>query len=275
MRKFIILLLFTPFLMMGQIFKSPNQQFVEQAIKDGIFIIKQTYQLEDTTTQQRFGRYGNEEFGAFSSLAIRTTDGYIVDSMLLSPWNSDNNYSRYRDSHRPVMARSFSKEFGDSIMSQIIYSVDSLNIGQSRLVKLCPQDSVFTGFSNKRYNQSIEGWVVWLSNDSTLNEYNGSKNPEFTIFKRTIDFQPDSVSYKIDTPNISKQVWGGIFVVPEQTEIGQITFFLGGVIVKDDESNDWVIITPIQSTTMILPRPEDELTPLNRQPAENKKKKRK
>ena len=275
MRKLIIILLFTPFLMMGQIFKSPNQQFVEQAIKDGIFIIKQTYQLEDTTTQQRFGRYGNEEFGSFSSLAIRTKDGYIVDSRLLSPWDSDNNYSRYRASHKPVIARSFSKELEDSIMSPIKFSTDSLNGNQSRLAKLCPQDSLFTGFNDKRYNQTTEGWVVWLSNDSTLNDYNGSKNPELTIFKRTIDFQQDSVSYKIDTPNTSKQIWGGIFVVPEQTEIGQITFYLGGVIVKDVVTNEWIIVTPTQSATVILSRPEDELTPLNQQPVDNKKKKRK
>lgn len=274
MRKLIIIILFTPFLMMGQIFKSPNQQFVEQAVKNGIFVIKQTYQLEDTTTHQRFGRYGNEEFGAFSTLAIRTNVGYIVDSRLLTPWDSDSNYARYRDSHSPVIANSYYMELTDSVMSPITFSADSLNIGQHRLAKLCPKDSALVGFSNKLYNHTTEGWVIWVSNDSTLNAHIGKKSPEMTIFKRTIDFQPDSVTYKIDAPNTSNQIWGGIFVVPEQTEIGQITFFLGGVIVKDKENSEWVIVAPIQQTVRILERPEEELTPLNRQPAENKKKKK-
>ena len=271
MRKFIILLVFTPFIMMGQIFKSPNQQFVEQAIRNGIFLIKQTYQLEDTTTLQRFGRYGNDEFGSYSSLAIRTSDGFIVDSQLLSPWETDSNFTRYRASHRPVLARSYSMEFGDSIMSPMTLFTDSLNIEQSRLVKLCPEDSSFVGFENKRYNSPTEGWIVWLSNDSTINEFKGHKIPEFTIFKRTIDFQQDSVSYKIDAPNTSKKLWGGIFVVPEQTEIGQITFFLGGVIVKDIESGEWAVVSPIHRATVDVMRPEDELTPLNQQPVDKKK----
>jgi len=274
MRKFIILLIFTPFLMMGQIFKSSNQQFVEQAIKNGIFVIRQTYQLEDTTTQQRFGRYGNEEFGAYSSLAIRTSDGFIVDSQLLSPWETDSNFSRYRTSHRPIIARAYSMELGDSIMSPITFSTDSLNFGHLRLAKLCPQDSSFVGFDNKRYKSPTEGWVVWLSNDSTINESIGHKKPVFTIFKRTVGFHPDTLTYKIDTPNISKQLWGGIFVVPEQTEIGQITFFLGGVIVRDIESNEWILVAPIGQTTTVLTRPEDELTPLSQQPTDNNKRKK-
>ena len=275
MRKIIILLIFTPFLMMGQIFKSSNQQFVEQAIKDGIFVIRQTYQLEDTTTQQRFGRYGNEEFGAYSSLAIRTSDGIIADSQLVSPWETDSNFSRYRTSHKPVIAQAYSKELDDSIMSPITFSIDSLNLGQLRLAKLCPQDSSFVGFDIKKYKSPMEGWVVWLSNDSTISESIGLKKPDFTIFKRTVEFHPDTVSYKIDTPNISKQLWGGIFVVPEQTEIGQITFFLGGVIVREIDSNEWILVTPVGQTTTVLARQEDELTPLRQQPVDKKKKNKK
>lgn len=258
-----------------EIVKSQGQLLVEQAIDKGLCIVRQSYQLEDTITRKRFGRYGKDEFGAYSSLAIRTSDGYIVDSQLLSPWETDSNFSRYRTSHKPVIAQAYSKELGDSIMSPITFSTDSLNFGQLRLTKLCPQDSSFVGFDNKRYISPTEGWVVWLSNDSTISESIGLKKPDFTIFKRTVEFNPDTVSYKIDTPNISKQLWGGIFVVPEQTEIGQITFFLGGVIVREIESNEWILVTPVGQTTTVLARPEEELTPLRQQPVDKKKKNKK
>lgn len=274
MRKLIMILLFTPFIMMGQIFKSQNQQFVEQAIKDGIFVIRQTYQLEDTTTNQRFGRYGNEEFGFAASLAIRTTDGYVVDSNILFPWDTDSNFSRYRDSHRPVLASSYSMEFGDSIMTQISFTLDSVNSNQRKLSILCPTDYSSVGFDSKRYNGSTEGWVVWISNDSIISKYDGQKNPELTIFKRTIEFKADSVLYPIDTPNTTKEIWGGIFVVPEQTGIGQITFHLGGVIVKDVESNEWAVVPVIKQSASTSLRPEDELTPLNEAVANKKKTKK-
>lgn len=271
MRKFLILFIFTPFFIMGQIFKSANQQFVEQAVKNGIFIIKQTYQLEDTTTQQRFGRYGNDDFGAFTSLAIRTSDGYLVDSCLLYPWTTDSNYSRYRSSHKPVLASSYSMDFGDSIMSPISFVPDSLNYHRYRLTKLNPQDSSYLGFENRIYKKPTEGWAVWLSSDSILNEFKGHKKPELTIYKRTIDFHPDSLFCKIDAPNTSNRLWGGIFVVPQQTAIGQLTFFLGGVFVKDFESEEWIVVSPICQTTANGLRPADELTPLKPAANDNKK----
>lgn len=262
MKKSIILALFTPLMMMGQMFKSPNQQFVEQAIKGGIFIIRQTYQLEDTVTKQRFGRYGNDEFGAATYLSIRTTDGYIIDTNVLSPWETDNNFSRYRNSHKPVLSRSYSMEIGDSVMKLFSFSLDSINFKHRKLSLLCPADSS-SGFCCKSYKRPTEGWVVWLSNDSTINEYRGLKAPELTIYRRTVEFHPDSITYAIDAPNTTNKIWGGIFVVPEQVEIGLITFYLGGAIVKDVALNKWVIVPLTKQCDYSFTRPEDELTPLN------------
>jgi len=257
------------------IVKSQGQTLVEAAIHKGIYVIKQSYQLEDTVTHQRFGRYGKEEFGSTASLAIRTMGGIIVDSKILVPWEQDKNFTKYKDTHKPVLSRSMSIEFGDSVKSPVNLRIDSLH-SYGPVTYIGSTDTILRGLKTKPYVQSTEGWVVWIANDSIIDKYNGIENPEFIIFKQAIDFAPDSISIKIDVPNTTKEVWGGIFVVPEQTEIGQITFFLGGVIVKDAESKGWVVIPPLPQATSILSEPKDELTPLNESiQGEEKNKKKK
>ncbi len=255
--------------------KSPNQQFVEQAIRDGLFVVKQTYQLEDTTTNQRFGRYGNEEFGMDASLAIRLKDGYIVNSNLLTPWMQDANFERYRGTHRPILSRSVSIELRDSTLSPFNLSVDSLRMVDNRLSLISSTDTLISGFGIKTYKHPVEGWFVWVANDSTVNEYSGRKKPELTIFKRTVEFMSDSVSYEVEAPNITNNVWGGIFIVPEQTEIGQITFYLSGVLLKGMGDNRWNLVVPLIEDRLIIPHNADnELTPLTSVSSKKKKNKK-
>lgn len=275
MKRYLLIFILTPFIAMGQMFKSPNQQFVEQAIKDGMFIIKQSYQLEDTVTKQRFGRYGNEDFGSYASLAIRTNEGIVVDKVLSAPWTVDSNFSRYRDTHRPLLSKTIAVEFGDSIPSQLSISNDSIQSINSKLSLVCDTDSTLVGFELKKYSMPTEGWIVWVSNDSTMNEYSGRKNPDLTIYKKNVEFNADSISYVVEAPNTSKKVWGGIFIVPEQTNIGQITFFLGGIVNQNSNDDTWVI-TPVEIIQSLseVNSSSEELTPLT-EPVQKKKKNKK
>lgn len=256
--------------------KTPNQQLVEQAIRTGLFVMKQAYQLEDTVTHQRFGRYGNADFGVGASLAIRTTDGYIISSALLTPWLQDANFERYKNTHRPILSHAAAIEFGDSTVNPINISVDSLCMADNRLSLITSADSLASGFEIKSYSYPVEGWCVWVSDDSTATECSGREQPELTIFKQTIEFASDSVSYEVEAPNTDKDVWGGIFIVPEQTAIGQITFYLGGVFIKQAENDKWNLVIPILENNLTEPRDTaDELTPLTTAQSNNKDNKRK
>ena len=72
----------------------------------------------------------------------------------------------------------------------------------------------------------------------------------------------DRLVVNIKAPSTEKEVWGGIFVTPVQTSVGQITFLLSGII--QYKGNDiWSVISPfmkeaITPTTEIL----DDLTPI-------------
>lgn len=274
MRKALILLIFVPLSVMGQIFKSSNQQFVEQAIKGAMFVLKQAYQLEDSVSGQRFGRYGNDVFGTTSVLAIRTSDGIMYDNEILKPWSHDENFERYRRTHVPILTKSSRIEFGDSVWAEIEMPLDSIDASPYRLSLLNEIRGSSDGLTIKQFNKPIEGWIVWLSNDSVISKYEGHSMPELTIYKKSIAFTPDSISYGIEQPQTNKKIWGGIFVVPEQTSIGVIQFNLAGILLKSNEDDGWELLKPQYSRGAgIESKQHDELTPLD--PGSNKKKNKK
>ncbi len=274
MKKILIVLIFVPLTVMGQIFKSTNQQFVEQAIKGSMFVIKQAYQLEDSVSGQRFGRYGNDVFGTSSTLAVRIQDGIVCDSEVFRPWSVDENYSRYQNTHIPVLSQTSRMELGDSIWNVLKLPIDSITI-KNRLYAINDSVNFSDGLIIKQYDKPIEGWVVWLSNDSIIAKYEGQNMPEFTIYKKTFDFTPDSISYKIDRPQSNKNVWGGIFVVPQQTSIGIIQFDLAGVLIKSAENDNWELQKPILRREKDRnENHHDELTPLISTPTKKKNKKK-
>lgn len=255
------------------LFMSDNQKLVEQAIKGGLFIVRQTYQLEDTTTHQRFGRYGNPAFGQATSLAVRSADGCIIASAVLSPWESDDNFARYRDSHRPILSRAYSMELGDTAKTPISITTDTI-VSLLRGLSIM-QDTISGGFESRYYQDPTDGWTVWVSGDSTINDYQGLQEPTLTIIRRSIEFGPDSVSYAVAPPQVQRKIWGGIFVVPEQTEIGQITFYLGGVMIMDKATGSWVVIPMKMQEVTRASVGENELTPLSEPVVGKKKKNRK
>lgn len=256
-------------------YMSANQQFVEQALKGSLFVIKQAYQLEDSVSGQRFGRYGNDVFGTSSKLAVRIQDGFVCDYEIFRPWSHDENYSRYQNTHIPVLSQTSRIELGDSIWNVLKLPIDSITV-ENRLYAINDSVNFSDGLIVKQYNKPVEGWVIWLSNDSIIDKYEGRNMPEFTIYKKTIDFAPDSISYAIERPQSNKNVWGGIFVVPQQTSIGVLQFHLAGVLLKSAENDNWELLKPI------LRREEDlngnhrnELTPLTPTPTKKKNKKKK
>ncbi len=262
-------------IMTAQLFMSSSQQFVEQAVKDGMYVVRQEYQLEDTVTGQRFGRYGNEEFGSFASLVIRTSVGDFFESGIFAPWERDANYDRYRSTHKPLLSRCVMTEIGDTVISTVELSVDRIHPVDSVFSFISQREANTRGFVTKSYNRKTDGWIVWLSGDSTLDKTRNTLMPEFLIYKKSIDFDVDSLgTITVDMPQTPRKLWGGIFVVPECTAIGRLDFVLGGIIVK--ESGLWILARPFDdirnSDLDTLP---DELTPSDDRRASKKKSKKK
>lgn len=250
---------------------SPNQQLVEDAIKNGIIVICQSYQLEDTTTHQRYGRYGNKEFGKSYSIGVKVNGGIAVTNKTTKPWEYDNNYSRYRDSHKPILYQTTVKELSDSSFTQINIGIDS--IGSSHSISIISDTVSYNGhgFQYRKHEGKTDGWIVWITSPVDIQGCDSSRTVEHIIYRKNIEYHPDSLSYTIDVPQSTKKIWGGIFVVPQQTQIGELTFNLGGIIVETSPSS-WQMF-PIENTLYQVDnvtKPTDELTPtLSQSPKES------
>lgn len=259
--------------MMAQIFMSSNQQLVEEAIKNGIVVIRQSYQLEDSVSHQRFGRYGNEEFGKTYSLGVKVEGGILLENKAIRPWNYDENFVRYQDSHRPVNIKTEVKELKDSVFSNAKLNVDSV-VSNDPIANI-PDSLTFSGkgFEVFSYSKPTDGWIIWITSSDEIHHCDSVVVQSPLIYKKKIEFNPDSISYSIELPQTPNKVWGGIFVVPEQTEIGQLTFKLAGVMVEE-VSGEWNLY-PVKAEPIaaVSPNIGDELTPSLNSPTENKKKK--
>lgn len=250
---------------------SPNQQLIEDAIKNGIIVICQSYQLEDTTTHQRYGRYGNKEFGKSYSIGVKVNGGIAVTNKTMKPWEYDNNYSRYRDSHKPIRYQTKVKELSDSSFSQINLDIDS--IGTFHGISIIPDTISYNGhgFQYHKHEGKTDGWIVWITAPVDIQDCDSLRIVEHIIYRKNIEYHPDSLSYTIDVPQSTKKIWGGIFVVPQQTQIGELIFNLGGIIVETSPSS-WQMF-PIDDTVYQVDnvtKPMDELTPtLSQSPKES------
>ena len=60
--------------------------------------------------------------------------------------------------------------------------------------------------------------------------------------RKNVDVPEGGASLSIDKPEIQEPVYGGIYVTPRQTSIGQITFRLTGIVVPDGDG--WIMEFP-------------------------------
>ena len=76
-------------------------------------------------------------------------------------------------------------------------------------------------------------------------EYTDPFRPDsvrFMSIRKNVDVPEGGASLSIDKPEIQEPVYGGIYVTPRQTSIGQITFRLTGIVVPDGDG--WIMEFP-------------------------------
>lgn len=236
--------------------RTNNQQLIDEALSGSFVKLNQSYELCDTVKDEHFGRNGEDNFNIIPFVGINTANGLVFPSAILKPWTYDRDFDEYKGQYKPVTTAS---------------KLSVLNTDKD--LGLSGQDQVATGKSITKFlcvlNDSIQsrggiavdsvpgqknGWLIWLSSNANLEE---SDSVRFTSIKKGIEVPIDGGYLHIDKPEISETVYGGVFVTPVQTSIGQLTFTLTGVMVLDEEG--WVIDFPF----IQKPKESKNLTPIN------------
>ena len=238
---------------------SGNQKFVEDAVKDGLFIVNQKYCLVDDSLRH-FGSDNRDYFGQTISLGVKANDGYIVDLRASAPQKFDPNFNAYADRYTARIKKTEYCMIGDTLFKPLSYSETETDTLVAERI-FYQKNNVFEnkGFMVDNANGDKSGWLVWVLSDD--------KEYSLQIVRGNLKFIASSTEYSIEkviTPE-NKTIVGGVFVVPQNTAIGQVTFKLAGVIGKNAEQ--WFVVRIPGNTG--LSSVAADLTPLNEVPSEH------
>jgi len=249
-----------------------NQQLIEDAVKDGIFIVRRCYQLQDTTaaTPTYFGWQNQNWFGKTYSLGIKVKEGYYLFDQAVRPWVYDRKYAPYADSadFAPILSASEYRMLEDTSFQALPYRDLPVKEISTHRVYLAQDTASFhqKGFSVDDSYGVKKGWLAWLVTDKPLEEEN-RQTPTFLIYRTELTFEQEKEHYEIRDPVTNKHVLGGFYFLPEITEIGQINFILTGALHR--ENGKWQVVRMKNPTTANAVQPRtvvDGLTPINNEP---------
>ena len=164
---------------------SPNQQLVENAVKEGILLVKQEYQLLDTVTNTKYGRNHQEMFGIVYSMALKAEKRYIVTDEFLHPWRFDKQYADLQNNeYKPIISKTQIKVISDSTLQTLVYN--SANFSSIKDSVLYSLDSI--GHSNGGFSTDTsfageqDGWLVWVTYKDKLTD----STPFSLVFSKRI-----------------------------------------------------------------------------------------
>ncbi len=230
------------------LFNSSSQQFVEQAVKDGIVLLRQDYQLLDTLSNTRYGWNHQEVFNSIYSVGFKVEGGYVVNERFVRPWNFDQRYRELRDTtYVPVISRTRSKSMADTVYTDVKYNPDyKRSIRDSLIYRV---DSLTHERRGLRIDSSLgekEGWLIWVTSaDSLLQE-----NTQLSVvtYKHQITIEENKKEYALPKPATSKNIVTGILVVPNNTQIGVLDFQIIGYAYQ--RGDDWYVIRDVDIATI-------------------------
>lgn len=209
-------------------FNSPNQQLVEQAVRNGVVLLRQDYQLLDTVTNERYGWNHRDMFNSVYSVGIKVGDGYVVSDRFMRPWSYDGRYLDLTGvTYVPVVSKTMGRIITDTVMTEIKYGVsDVCPLEDSLAYRIDCEDSELEGFTVNSSAGAKDGWLVWVvAEDSTLSD---SSDLSLVTYRYSMTLDDDTLSYRLPEPVASDYIVGGFYVVPQNTSVGKLDFKLVG-----------------------------------------------
>lgn len=236
--------------------RTNNQQLIDEALAGAFVKINQSYELCDTVKDEHFGRDGKDYFSIIPFIGIETEQGLVFPSATLVPWSYDNDFEEYQGQYKPLITDTKISVLNNR-KEHITRDVSHPFLGKDvskHLRIFCDSTQSIKGLNVDTVPGVKNGWLIWLSSNANLAE---TDSVRFTSIKKDIEVPTAGGYLHIDKPEISETVYGGIYVTPVQSSIGQLTFILTGVMVLDEDS--WVLDFPFIKE----PKENKTLTPIN------------
>lgn len=248
---------------LGGFVRSANQQFIEEAIRESVMLMRQEYQLEDTVTMQRYTWNAEAQFGYAEAFAVRTQKGYITHRDLVEPWQQDSHYTPYRGTQlRPIYSRTAIRTVKDSLWRE----AGTIAPLKREMLDKSPWDHVTDtlfqaqGLKVEPLSGEQQGWLVWLTTSNRADS--ATAKLSLVTYRQTLTLEEGAGRCELPAPSTNEQVLGGLYLVPRYDGCGTITFLLQGIAVEEERG--WILLIPREEPTSeaATQLPEGELTPV-------------
>ena len=221
--------------------RTNNQQLIDLALSGAFVKLNQSYELCDTTNNEHFGRDGKDYFSIIPFIGVNTEQGIVFPSAIQTPWTYDKDFDKYKDKFKPLATKS-SLSLLNADAKDLIYKTDIPIEGKeisNHLIAL--SDTVYhdNGLKIDSIPGKKNGWVIWISSNKELIHNDSIK---FTSINKEIEVAADGESILIEDPEIAETVYGGLYVTPTQSSIGELTFYVTGLLTPNDEG--WILDFP-------------------------------
>jgi len=272
MRRLLIVIVgnfFISFLYGQLMFTAQNQLLIEEAIKDGFFVIRRCYQLQDTAekTPTYFGWNNLPYFGETYTIGIKIPEGYYFTDKAFRPWMYDGKFADYAGSSRyvPVLSAGSYRLPEDTVYQVFPDSGIVIKEMSTHRVYVAQDTALFgqKGFSVDYTDGVKKGWLVWVVSDKPLEEQ-PNQSLSYLIYRTELTFEPERDWYEIRDPATSQHIVGGFYLLPQVTAIGHIVFHLIGTV--HPEKGKWQVVRVSHSTHINATQPHatgGSLTPIN------------
>lgn len=216
-----------------------SNQLFEETIRSAFFLSRQSFQVSDKKTGDRYGLNNKDEFGTEITLGVKVRNGYILTDKAIRPWEYNAKFETYKENYNPVPYASEYSEFNSTV------KYDALDIAQPN--ELLTESLYFVssdclsgkGLAVDCTKGEKEGWLVWIGTDKD-DDLNKTANLRLTCYSKTVETDENG-NVDVETPD-GQNILGGIYVVPVNTAIGILEFRICGVIMENN--GKWSIRFP-------------------------------
>lgn len=206
--------------------EAPKATAPQGALPDGMFVLRQSYQLHDEANDEYFGMDGKDEFGATYSVGFFYKGHFCASGIVAKPWAYDSAIAEYTNDYTPVVSQTQYIELGSASAA-----AKAVNFGTEEPIEIEYEAAYL--FSTPKVNKAgfgvdltpgeKSGSIVWVTN--------ADKNklaPQYTIEKATFS---STNKEEISAP---ANAVGGVFFVPSGNG-----YIVSGIINRTDEG--WCI----------------------------------
>lgn len=203
---------------------------VYKAVAPALKVVTQQYKL--TKDGKYYGLNNNPYFGETVSLAVKIAGGTILQDKVVYPWNYDENFKTYSETHTPVYHSTLQSSLNGEEPVGVDYELGKAYVkpvgDQGLLHSHADMYSDF-GLSVDTVAGEKEGYMLWI--------YKGEDAYEHTVEVLNITATTDSTVVSV-APSHLENLLGGLYVVHVNERPGTISFHLVGVA-STKNNVDW------------------------------------